>query len=120
MASILVKIFADGAVGSVILRNEEPGGQHWGENTPGERFIGRDHRGNFQMGTYGNAGSLFLEEPNRDPVHTDRQLYPTLPVLVLNNFPYPNAGMGAHGSGDLQDSSRRRRGFVTWQVTNVW
>ena len=122
MASILVKIFAENRVGSVVLRDGQPGGQRWEENTPGEHFIGYDHRGNFQMGTYANAGHLFLEEPNRGD-DSDRSLYPTAGVLLLRNFPYPNASAGSHGSGELQESSglnARRQGSVTWQVVSTW
>jgi len=72
------------------------------------------------MGTYANAGSMFLEEPNRDS--RDRDIYPTIPVLVLNRFTHPQTAVGQQGNGSLQYSSRysQREGHVWWEVTAVY
>jgi hypothetical protein len=94
-----------------------PGGAHWQETTLGQKFVGYDHRGTFRMGTHANAGSMFLEETNHED--RDRDVFPTLPVLVLNGFTYPRPRIGQQGTGSLQYSSylTPRDSYVWWEVT---
>ena len=116
MATITLRIQASGRTGSVIMTDGGPGGARWQETTLGQKFIGFDHRGTFVMGTYANAGNMFLEETNRD--EHDRDIYPTMGVLVLHRFTYPRPRLGQNGSGTLQYSSsfRQNEGYVWWEV----
>jgi hypothetical protein len=119
MATIKLRIQAEGATGTVEMTDSWPWGARWREITVGDKFIGHDHRGPYRMGTYANAGRMFLEETNRN--EDSRDLYPTMGVLVLNDFTYPRTAVGQHGSGNLQDSSRFscRQWYVVWEVTAV-
>lgn len=120
VATIKLRIQAEGATGTVAMTDRGSGDGRWEETTCGDRFVGFDHRGTFRMGTYANAGSMFFEEPNRE--ERDRDIYPTIPVLVLSRLSYPRAAVGQQGNGSLQYSSRfsQRQGHVWWVVTAVY
>jgi hypothetical protein len=119
VATITLRIQAEGATGTVEMTDSWPWGARWRETTVGNKFIGCDHRGTYQMGSYATSGYMFLEEPNRD--ERSQSVYATMPVLALYAFTYPRTAVGQRGNGNLQSSDRLscRNWYVTWEVTAV-